>query len=57
LAGQPAHELAQLWEPKLTATAYDPGLRPLAEKAGALCGMAMTEKQVGRCETFSEFTA
>jgi len=44
-AGAP--ELAQVWEPKLTATTYDPGLRPLAEKAGALCGMAMTEKQGG----------
>jgi putative acyl-CoA dehydrogenase len=44
-AGAPA--LAATWEPQLTATAYDPGLRPLAEKAGALCGMAMTEKQGG----------
>jgi putative acyl-CoA dehydrogenase len=44
-AGAP--ELAATWEPQLTATAYDPGLRPLAEKAGALCGMAMTEKQGG----------
>ncbi len=26
---------------------YDPGLRPAAEKAGALCGMAMTERQGG----------
>jgi len=44
-AGAP--ELAATWEPQLIATAYDPGLRPLAEKAGALCGMAMTEKQGG----------
>jgi putative acyl-CoA dehydrogenase len=40
-------ELAGAWEPKLTALAYDPGLAPLADKAGALCGMAMTEKQGG----------
>ena len=42
-----APELAEVWEPKLTALAYDPGLAPLAAKAGALCGMAMTEKQGG----------
>jgi putative acyl-CoA dehydrogenase len=39
--------LAAVWEPLLTSTAYDPGLRPAAEKRGALCGMAMTEKQGG----------
>jgi len=39
--------LAAEWEPKLTALAYEPGLAPLAAKAGALCGMAMTEKQGG----------
>jgi putative acyl-CoA dehydrogenase len=44
-AGAP--DLAAVWEPKLTSTTYDPGLRPLAAKAGALCGMAMTEKQGG----------
>jgi putative acyl-CoA dehydrogenase len=42
-----APELAEAWEPKLTAPVYDPGLAPLAAKAGALCGMAMTEKQGG----------
>jgi putative acyl-CoA dehydrogenase len=42
-----APELAGVWEPKLTALAYDPALAPLADKAGALCGMAMTEKQGG----------
>jgi putative acyl-CoA dehydrogenase len=42
-----APELARAWEPKLTALAYDPGLAPVAAKAGALCGMAMTEKQGG----------
>jgi putative acyl-CoA dehydrogenase len=39
--------LAQAWEPKLTALAYDPVLAPVATKAGTLCGMAMTEKQGG----------
>jgi putative acyl-CoA dehydrogenase len=39
--------LAAAWEPKLTALAYDPGLSPVTAKAGALCGMAMTEKQGG----------
>jgi putative acyl-CoA dehydrogenase len=42
-----AGELAAVWEPKLTALAYQPGLAPLAAKAGALCGMAMTERQGG----------
>jgi putative acyl-CoA dehydrogenase len=40
-------ELAALWEPRLTSLAYDPRNRPAAEKHGALCGMAMTEKQGG----------
>jgi putative acyl-CoA dehydrogenase len=40
-------ELAAEWEPRLTARVYDPGLRPVAEKAGALAGMGMTEKQGG----------
>lgn len=39
--------LAKEWVPRLAATAYDPGLRPVAEKAGALAGMGMTEKQGG----------
>src|SRR5690606_21000354 len=42
-----APELAAVWEPLLTARRYDPGLRPAAEKAGALAGMGMTEKQGG----------
>ncbi|HEV3464662.1 MAG TPA: acyl-CoA dehydrogenase family protein, partial [Actinomycetota bacterium] len=33
--------------PKLTAPAYQPELAPVAAKAAALCGMAMTEKQGG----------
>ncbi len=39
--------LADRFEPLLTATAYDPGLRAPAAKAGLLAGMAMTEKQGG----------
>jgi putative acyl-CoA dehydrogenase len=39
--------LSQLWEPRLTSLRYDPRNRPAAEKHGALCGMAMTEKQGG----------
>jgi len=35
------------WEPGLTATSYDPGLRPPAAKAGLLTGTGMTEKQGG----------
>ncbi|HEY0395021.1 MAG TPA: isovaleryl-CoA dehydrogenase [Candidatus Elarobacter sp.] len=40
-------DLAALFEPVLTSTTYDPALRPLRTKNGALCGMAMTEKQGG----------
>jgi putative acyl-CoA dehydrogenase len=40
-------ELAAEWEPVLTATEYDFGLRPAGEKRGLLCGMAMTERQGG----------
>ncbi len=39
--------LAKEWVPALAATTYDPGIRPLAGKAGALAGMGMTEKQGG----------
>ncbi|HEY4441342.1 MAG TPA: isovaleryl-CoA dehydrogenase [Candidatus Elarobacter sp.] len=38
--------VAQL-ERVFTARAYEPALKPIAEKHGALCGMAMTEKQGG----------
>jgi putative acyl-CoA dehydrogenase len=44
-AGAP--DLAAAWEPLLASTEYDPGLRPHADKRGALCGMAMTERQGG----------
>ena len=40
-------ELAEEWEPRLTSTSYDPRLVHAADKSGALCGMAMTEKQGG----------
>jgi putative acyl-CoA dehydrogenase len=40
-------DLAAEWEPRLTSLTYDPRLVPPQEKAGALCGMAMTEKQGG----------
>ncbi len=39
--------LAAEWEPRLTSRDYDFGLRPPAEKRGAVCGMAMTERQGG----------
>ena len=39
--------LAAEWEPRLTSRTYDPANRPAADKAGATCGMAMTEKQGG----------
>jgi putative acyl-CoA dehydrogenase len=45
LAAEP--ELAGEWIPRLTAGAYDPRLVPVHQKTGALCGMAMTEKQGG----------
>src|SRR5262249_27513288 len=40
-------ELAREWVPRLTSTVYDPRMIPAPEKGGALCGMAMTEKQGG----------
>jgi putative acyl-CoA dehydrogenase len=40
-------ELAAEWEGRFTSTVYDPRLIPAGEKTGALCGMAMTEKQGG----------
>jgi putative acyl-CoA dehydrogenase len=55
LRAQP--ELAADWEPLLTSLQYDPGLRPAAEKRGALCGMAMTERQGGSDVRANETTA
>lgn len=40
-------EVAAEWEPRLTATTYEPRLLPPDRKESALCGMAMTEKQGG----------
>ena len=42
-----APALAAEWEPLLTSREYDFGLRPAAEKRGALVGMSMTERQGG----------
>ncbi|MFK0213907.1 acyl-CoA dehydrogenase family protein [Streptomyces sp. NPDC090298] len=40
-------ELAEVWEPAALSHVYERELRPVAEKPGALLGMAMTEKQGG----------
>ncbi|MCL7424697.1 acyl-CoA dehydrogenase family protein [Streptomyces sp. YS415] len=40
-------DLAAEWEPRLTSVIYDRELRPARHKAGALFGMALTEKQGG----------
>ncbi|MDO9455712.1 acyl-CoA dehydrogenase family protein [Nocardioides sp.] len=40
-------ELAATYEPLLTSTTYDPGLRVATGKAGLIAGMSMTEKQGG----------
>jgi putative acyl-CoA dehydrogenase len=42
-----AAQVAQDWLPKLCSRSYDPRFAPAAEKAGALMGMGMTEKQGG----------
>ena len=42
-----APDLAATFEPLLTSTSYDPGLRVPGAKSGLLAGMAMTEKQGG----------
>jgi putative acyl-CoA dehydrogenase len=39
--------LAAEWEPRLLSLEYDERAWPVGEKRGALCGMAMTEKQGG----------
>jgi putative acyl-CoA dehydrogenase len=39
--------IAKEWTPRLASTSYDFGLRPAAQKSGALAGMGMTEKQGG----------
>ena len=40
-------ELAEEWVPRLTSLSYDKRLIPSEDKTGALCGMAMTERQGG----------
>jgi putative acyl-CoA dehydrogenase len=45
------------WAPRFTSLVYDFGLRPAAEKRGALCGMALTEKQGGSDVRANEMTA
>jgi len=40
-------EVYDEWKPLFTSTVYEPGLRPAHEKAGALCGMALTERVGG----------
>lgn len=40
-------EIANEWEPRVTSLDYDPRSLPADRKKGALCGMAMTEKQGG----------
>ncbi|MFY2822988.1 acyl-CoA dehydrogenase family protein [Ruegeria sp. MALMAid1280] len=45
LAANP--DLAEIWQPRLTARIYDPAARPVSEKSSATLGMAMTEKQGG----------
>ncbi len=40
-------ELAQTWEPLLTAGRYDASVQPISHKTAATLGMAMTEKQGG----------
>jgi putative acyl-CoA dehydrogenase len=40
-------EVAAVWEPMIRSTTYDPANRPISEKAGVTCGMALTEKQGG----------
>ncbi len=39
--------LAEEWEPRLLSLDYDERFAPAPDKRGALCGMAMTEKQGG----------
>ncbi|HET9591613.1 MAG TPA: acyl-CoA dehydrogenase family protein [Solirubrobacterales bacterium] len=40
-------ELAAEWEPRFLSSSYDPANTPAPQKAGALAGMGMTEKQGG----------
>jgi putative acyl-CoA dehydrogenase len=40
-------DVAREWEPRFVSNVYDPRMIPAADKRGAICGMAMTEKQGG----------
>lgn len=40
-------DVASEWEPRIASNQYDPRFQPAESKRGALCGMAMTEKQGG----------
>jgi putative acyl-CoA dehydrogenase len=40
-------DVAAEWEPRLTSLSYDKRLIPAELKSGAICGMAMTERQGG----------
>jgi putative acyl-CoA dehydrogenase len=40
-------DVAAEWEPRIVSSEYDPRMLPAPAKRGALCGMAMTEKQGG----------
>ena len=40
-------DVATVWEPLLTSTAYEPGLKRADLKTGVIAGMGMTEKQGG----------
>jgi len=40
-------DLAAEWEPRFLSSTYDPSNAPAPQKAGALAGMGMTEKQGG----------
>ncbi len=40
-------KISKEWTPLLAAPSYDFGVRPAAQKSGALAGMGMTEKQGG----------
>lgn len=40
-------DVAEVWVPRATSDQYDPSFRPAEDKAGAILGMAMTEKQGG----------
>jgi len=49
--------LALEWEPRLTSYLYEPGLTPADDKAGALAGMSLTERQGGSDLRSNETTA